>query len=708
VRNLTLRTKLLGALLAVGFLTLLVTGWQAYRRAEAALQQAAINHLTSIREERRRQIEAYFTSVRQDGLRLAESREIIDAMQEFKAAHRVFEAEVARWPQDTRDRSRADVERYYHSSFVPRLQTLESQSSADESGRYVPAEDVTIALQALFIADNPNPEASRDRLEWPTGGGRYADVHAQHHPFLRSVVRQAGYGDLFLIDHETGRIVYTVAKKPEFGTHLLSGPYHKTQLSRAFRAARGALDADFVQLVDFESYAPSLGAPAAFVAAPIFHEGHRLGVVALQIPLAHIDAVMTGDQQWQERGLGQTGETYLVGSDYWMRSDARGFLETPEPYLETLAATGVPPEVLQLMRAHWSTVLFQQITSPNARAALSGQTGTAIRPGYRGQPVLAAYAPLAIPDLRWAIVANLDTAEAFAPALALRRALLATGAGVAVLVGVVAVLLAGSLTAPIRRLIAGMGTLGHGDLSYRIAEARGDEIGQIATAFNRMADDLQRTTVSRDHVNSILDSMNDAVIVVRPPDEGADWREAVIVTVNPAACAMLGQPAAEVLGRPVGSLISAIAGGGDTDEHFSGVWLEEVLHHGHIGSREVVYKIRDGREIPVLFSSAVMRQGMSGVGGIVCAAHDLTELKAMEAHGAFIRETFGRYVSDDVVAILLSSPEALALDSWRAATSARKAFSISCGVAMEASTPISGSLAVTDSVSLDAASACTA
>jgi adenylate cyclase len=582
-------------------------------------------------------------------------------MREFKAAYPIFEAEVARWPQEARDLYRTDVERYYQSSVMSRLQALESPSSADEIGRYVSSEDVTIALQALFIANNPNPEEWRDRLERPTGGGQYAAVHAQHHPFLRSAIREAGYGDLFLIDHETGRIVYTVAKKLEFGTNLLSGPYRNTRLSRVFRAARVAIDADFVQLVDFESYAPSLGAPAAFVAAPIFYEGHRLGVVALRIPLAHIDAVMTGDRKWEERGLGQTGETYLVGPDYRMRSNARFFLEMPEQYLETIAATGVPAEVLQLIRAHRSTVLFQQITSPNVRAALSGQTGTAIRPGYQGQPVLAAYAPLAIPDLHWGIVANLDTAEAFAPVLALRRVFLATGAGVAVLVCVIAVLLAHSLTAPIRRLIAGMGTLGHGNLAYRIAEARGDEIGQIATAFNRMADDLQRTTVSRDYVNSILDSMNDAVIVVRPPDEGADWQDAVIVTANPAACAMLDQPAAQVLGQPVGSLISAIAVGGDAGENSSGVWLEEVLHHGRIGSREVVYKIRDGREIPVLFSSAVMRQGMRGVGGIVCAAHDLTELKAMEARGTFIRETFGRYVSDDVVAILLSSPEALAL-----------------------------------------------
>jgi adenylate cyclase len=176
-----------------------------------------------------------------------------------------------------------------------------------------------------------------------------------------------------------------------------------------------------------------------------------------------------------------------------------------------------------------------------------------------------------------------------------------------------------------------------------------------------MADDLQRTTVSRDHVNSILDSMNDAVIVVRPPDKGADWQEAVIVTVNPAACAMLGQPAAQVLGQPVGRLISAITAEGGAGEGSAGLWLKEVLRHGRLGSREAVYKIRDGHEIPVLFSSAVMRQGTRGVDGIVCAAHDLTELKAMEARGAFIRETFGRYVSDDVVAILLSSPEALAL-----------------------------------------------
>lgn len=661
MRHLSLQMKLLGALLGVGLLTLLVTAWQADTRADAALRQAVTDHLTSIREERRIEIEAYFARVQRDALRLAESRTLRDAMPELKAAYRAFEREVSRWPEDERTRARSAVEHYYRSSFAPRLRALGSPAGPTDVTAYLPTEDATIALQAQFIVLNPHAEDARDRLDRPAGGGRYADVHARLNPYIRSVIRDGRYADLFLIDHETGRIVYTVAKELEFATSLLSGPYRDTRLSRAFRNARVAIDADFVRLVDFESYAPSLGAPAAFVAAPIFEEGRRVGVVALQIPLERINAVMTGDRKWPERGLGETGETYLIGPDRRMRSDSRLMLESPDRFLEIATANGTPPEILALMRTHRSTVLFQQITSPGGRAAVSGRTGTLTMTDYRGRPALASYAPLAVPDLRWGIVAKRDTAEAFAPARALRRALMATGAVAACVVVAMAVLLARSLTRPIHRLIAGMRILGHGDLTHRLAEARRDEIGQIATAFDRMAEELQQTTVSRDHVNSILDSTSDALFVVRPPDGKSDWREAVIVTVNPAACSMLGQPADAVLGQPVADVISSITapdGGGDGDP---GVWLEEVLRQERIGAREVVCKLRDGREMPVLFSGAVMRRGTSDIGGIVCAAHDLTELKATEAHGAFIRDTFGRYVSAEVVANLLSSPAALTL-----------------------------------------------
>src|SRR5262249_46024780 len=145
--NLSLRAKLLGALLAVGLVALLATGWQADRRAETALQHAATNQLMSIRDERKRQIEAYFARVRREALTLAESRVIAAAMPEFKTAYRDLETDMARWPVDARTRYRARVESYYRDSFLPRLRALESDIGADEGRRYLPADDVTLVLQ---------------------------------------------------------------------------------------------------------------------------------------------------------------------------------------------------------------------------------------------------------------------------------------------------------------------------------------------------------------------------------------------------------------------------------------------------------------------------------------------------------------------------------------------------------------------------------
>src|SRR5439155_1669480 len=110
-------------------LTLLVAGLQADRRAQAALPTAAIHHLTSIREERRLQIEAYLAGIRRDGMNLAESRAVIAAMRDFKAAFRAFTAEIARSPREVRDRYPTDIELYYRSSFLPRVRTLQSASS---------------------------------------------------------------------------------------------------------------------------------------------------------------------------------------------------------------------------------------------------------------------------------------------------------------------------------------------------------------------------------------------------------------------------------------------------------------------------------------------------------------------------------------------------------------------------------------------------
>ncbi|MDB2416509.1 hypothetical protein N9W42_04000, partial [Pseudomonadales bacterium] len=75
--------------------------------------------------------------------------------------------------------------------------------------------------------------------------------------------------------------------------------------------------------VDYQPYLPSHNAPAAFFASPIFQGEEQFGVLIFQIPVDQINNVMTGNQQWTEHGLGASGETYLVGQDFTLRSASR-------------------------------------------------------------------------------------------------------------------------------------------------------------------------------------------------------------------------------------------------------------------------------------------------------------------------------------------------------------------------------------------------
>ncbi len=74
-----------------------------------------------------------------------------------------------------------------------------------------------------------------------------------------------------------------------------------------------------------------------------------------------------------------------------------------------------------------------------------------------------------------------------------------------------AIMMASSLTKPIMALIAGVDAIGQGDLRYRIERQGNDEIGHLASAFNRMAENLETTTVSRDCVEQLNRQLEETV-----------------------------------------------------------------------------------------------------------------------------------------------------------------------------------------------------
>jgi len=166
-----------------------------------------------------------------------------------------------------------------------------------------------------------------------------------------------------------------------------------------------------------------------------------------------------------------------------------------------------------------------------------------------------------------------------------------------------------SVAKPIAKLEEGTRIIGSGNLNHKVGTDAKDEIGQLSRAFDKMTEALQITTVSKNYVDNIIDSMMDTLIVVTP--------EGIIQKVNQATCDLLGYQKEDLIGQSIGKILLR-------EE------VSELLKNGVIKEIETRYLAKNGSKIPVLFSGSVMQDQDSNILGIVCVALDITEQKRLQ------------------------------------------------------------------------------
>ncbi len=233
---------------------------------------------------------------------------------------------------------------------------------------------VQLSVQRFVSAFNEGGLHDPQYLEWIR----------LHDPKLKMYIDEYGYYDLFYIS-PNGDVVYTVEKEADLGQNLLSGSIANTGLAKAFKQGKS----DF-GIVDFSWYDIS-NEPAAFVSGPVKdNNGNLLGVMVYQLSLESINKIMQ-----ESTGLGESGETYLVGEDYSLRSDSRFSTE--------------------------QTVLKRRVDTESVNDAFAGNTATKIIDGYHGIPVLSSYDKLDIDGLDWVIIAEINEAEIMQPVIHMRN-----------------------------------------------------------------------------------------------------------------------------------------------------------------------------------------------------------------------------------------------------------------------------------------------
>jgi class 3 adenylate cyclase len=485
ISRMSIRNKLLITLIVFGAAAVAGTAWIGYFNAKRSLREAAMNQLTGIRRSRAYHVESYFRTIRNHAMTLSEDRMFIAAMEEFRDAFR--KTDTPQPPEVI-----AAVQNSFRNVFYPQL--IRFVPGRGDPEQYFPATQAAYHAQYHFVVQNPFPWKDRDQLEDSKEPSDYSRVHRLYHRSLRKVARSFGYYDLMLVEPDTKFVVYTVAKEPDFGTSLARGPFRNSALAKIVQQCSATNNPDDVFFSDFESYEPSLGAPAIFVCSPIFDGPKRVGLLVMQLSNTEFDRVVSGNRGWEGDGLGQSGDCGIVGSDFLMRTTARTFAENPEKHLAVMRARGVPEDKLERMKAFGTTILQQEVRRPSVELALQGKEGTLEQLGSAGRSSFVSYMPLRVEGLPWTLASRIDKEEALAGAEKLKRQSLLWSLPLLALAGLLALSITRIIVKPVLALADGAERVRSGDLTVQLPITSEDELGILTGGFNSMVSTLQEKT----------------------------------------------------------------------------------------------------------------------------------------------------------------------------------------------------------------------
>ncbi|MBW4663757.1 MAG: EAL domain-containing protein [Chroococcus sp. CMT-3BRIN-NPC107] len=171
-------------------------------------------------------------------------------------------------------------------------------------------------------------------------------------------------------------------------------------------------------------------------------------------------------------------------------------------------------------------------------------------------------------------------------------------------------LLSRTISQPIVQLKKAATSIGKGNWNTKIEIKNKDELGSLAKAFNQMSEALNKTTVSKAYVDKVIETIINSLIVLD--------KDKTIVKVNQATLTYLGYTEDELIAQP-----------------FKKIFIQTDIaalfeQQGVIKNLETSYLKKNGEQIPVLFSSSLMRDENGEIQGIVCVGEDITNRKQAE------------------------------------------------------------------------------
>jgi class 3 adenylate cyclase len=508
-RSLSVQSKLIAAFVLLTLVSIGVVSWIGYVSARQSLRAAAERELMGMERSKAAMIQNILATARSEALSLSGSQEITNQTRDFLAAYRKLAAEPVT------PAMQAEVKRFYTEEFAPAL--TKNLAVDQPANNLLPTTSTGWYLHYHYLVKGPRPYGPKRLAGSTTDKSAYGQELARAIGQMEGEAKRLGRENFILIDPETLDVFFSLEQSSILGTNLINGPYATSHLGELARSLRNAQSVNDYKVADFEPYYPRLGSAKAFVATPVFDGPRMIAIMALRLPIEMMSNALSGNQQWEKEGLGKTGEVYLLGPDQTMRSDSRLLIEDRVALLTTLRRSNLTSRTVDTVEKLNSTILTVPVKDEAAAAALRGETGVKATHDYSGVPVLMAYGPVDLDSLRWAVIAEINEAEAMAPLGVYTKRVLAWGVGLSLLATLMALLLAQVLTRPITALVRAAKQVSQGEFDVKVEVIATDEYRELGEAFNEMVASLRTNRQELDR--QVLE--NERLLVSLLPASGA-------------------------------------------------------------------------------------------------------------------------------------------------------------------------------------------
>lgn len=452
----------------------------SFIQAKKSLTRQVFDHLTSIKNIKGEEIKNYFQTLNNISQSFSENKTTHDAYIEFNTAYQDLQRIVLSIPEKNMKEMQLFRDRYYFKRY--KENTIHDPLNFHAYVARLPKDPVVIYLQYLAI----------DYIRVHTEKGKdYLQLLDKYQNSFSSFIHYSGFVDVLMINSETGKVVYTDLKECDLGADINDSLVINPNVADLFEKLRYAKD-PVTKALDYEVYFPSNNTPQSFLGCPIFENGKNIAVLLFQISSEKVNHIMTFGGEWEKKGLGKTGETYLIGDQQRMRSQSRFYMENKNAFIHTLQELHYPEGDLAHVQKYDNTIKNIRIQSPAAQMAIDGQSGTILCSDYRGVDILASYMPLDFFGYHWGIVAKMDTSEAFSSIYYLQFSTLTSFVLLMVVILIVSIYFSNYLTNPIVSLTKNVKDISEGKLETPVHIKRQDEIGTLAEGFKSMQSTIVR------------------------------------------------------------------------------------------------------------------------------------------------------------------------------------------------------------------------